>query len=49
VLDKAGYVKGGHDGDNERSSIGHIYAIGDILQVCVTTILAVLIAVTNFN
>jgi pyruvate/2-oxoglutarate dehydrogenase complex dihydrolipoamide dehydrogenase (E3) component len=32
-VDKEGYVVGGHGGDHEKSSVSHIYAIGDILKV----------------
>ena len=26
-------VLGGHEGDNERSSLPHVYGIGDVLEV----------------
>ena len=32
-LDSDGYLIGDHDGDRERTSVSHIYAIGDILKV----------------
>ena len=33
-LDEAGYLVGKHSGDFERTSVPHIYAIGDVLKVC---------------
>ena len=32
-VDDSGFVIGGYGGDSERTSVSHIYAIGDVLQV----------------
>jgi len=33
LLDDAGYIVGNNKGDRERSTVGNIYAIGDVLKV----------------
>ena len=34
MLDDAGYIVGNNKGDRERSTVQNIYAIGDVLKVC---------------
>jgi len=34
MLDDAGYIIGNNEGDRERSTVQNIYAIGDVLKVC---------------
>ena len=34
LLDDAGYIVGNNGGDQERSTVRNIYAIGDVLKVC---------------
>ena len=38
TLDQAGYIIGNHDGEAEKTTVPHIFAIGDVLKVCIINI-----------
>lgn len=44
-MDDSGFIVGSHSGDQERSSVPNIYAIGDVLKVLLLLQLLLLVVV----